>query len=304
MAIGAAAVISIAFMYRASGCYITLYDPTGDEIFGGSAGKETSVHFIDVGQGDSILICGSEKNVLIDGGERDQGSVVLEALADNGVETLHSVIVTHPHSDHIGGLVDVLEYAASYDDLEVRQVVMAPIPDSDTPTTSVYYDFLSAVELNEIGITMAELGDTMDIGSGIITLYPPYEDGNYDSLNDYSLCAHLECNNTSFFFAGDMETPEEYDMLDYGYLDDVTADVLKAGHHGSGTSSSRELLNQLEPQYVVISCGDNNSYGHPHKEALDRFNKYADEIFRTDKSGTITCVTNGKRIRWTTEEEE
>ncbi len=295
-------ILTVAFFYRAAGCYMDLSEIPGfnDADMRSTTSGITNVHFLDVGQGDSILICGSEKNVLIDGGERSEGETVLENLEEFGVKTIDCIIATHPHSDHIGGLVDVLEYAAESENLTIKQVIVPDIPESDIPTSAVYADFLTGVDENGLSVTFAEYQMTLDLGDSIMTLYPPVSDANYSSLNDYSVCTSLVCGDISFFFTGDMETPEEYDLLEGGYLSGVEATVLKAGHHGSSTSSSEELLAQLNPKYVVISCGTKNSYGHPHQEALERFSEYANEIYRTDQQGTITCTTDGTNLAWTT----
>lgn len=293
-------MLAIAFMYRASGCYIDI-DGTPNIAkpeYSSSGGNKTEVHFLDVGQGDSILICGTEKNILIDGGERDQGDNVIAELKECGVTEIDYMIATHPHSDHIGGLVDVLRYAADYDDLKIDNVIIPDIPEEDIPTSSVYMNFLNGAEANDLSVTFAEYGMTIDTGSGVMTLYPPVKDKNYSSLNDYSVCAYLDCGEISFFFTGDMEKQEERDMLEAGYFRKMNATVLKAGHHGSETSSSQELLDQLSPEYVVISCGTGNKYGHPHKEAMERFRKCADKIYRTDTDGTVSCTTDGKTISW------
>ncbi len=295
-------ILSVAFFYRAAGCYIDLNSIPGIDPYAvQSGGSLTNVHFLDVGQGDSILIRGGDKNILIDGGERDQGEEVLADLAAYGVETLDCIIATHPHSDHIGGLVDVLTFAAESNDLKIKQVIIPEIPPEDTPTSAVYGKFLDGVEANGLAVTFAEHKMTLDLGDSILTLYPPVEGIEYSSLNDYSVCAHLVCGDVSFFFTGDMEMPEENDMLYYGALSGVEATVLKAGHHGSSTSSSHELLSQIDPEYVVISCGTGNRYGHPHDEAIERFEMYAQEVYRTDKDGTITCTTDGTTLTWSVE---
>lgn len=299
MIVGACIVIVVAFLYRASGCYMEeIQENENAEIVDNGI---TTVHFLDVGQGDSTLICGTEKNILIDAGERDQGEVVLADLKELGIKTIDCIIATHPHSDHIGGLDDVLQYAAEYDDLEVKQVIIPDIPEDDIPTTAIFTKLLDGIEANDLPVTFAEYGMTIDTGSSTLTIYPPAEGKNYSSLNDYSVCAHLDCGDTSFFFTGDMEFPEEEDLLKGGYLNGVNATVLKAGHHGSDTSSSEEFLSQIDPQYVVISCGAGNSYGHPNKDALTRFKEYTDEIYRTDLEGTITCTTDGRNLAWTME---
>ncbi len=298
MGVGTLFILAVAFLYRAAGCGIEFSGISITDEESGSAGDITSIHYLDVGQGDSALICGSEKTILIDGGDREYGNTVIADLKEYGVENIDCIIGTHPHADHIGGLADVLLYAAENDDLTIGEVIIPDIPEEDIPTSYTYQKFLDGIEKNNIDITFAEYKMTIDIGSGIMTLYPPVEGENYSSLNDYSVCVYLECGETSFFFTGDMEKNEELDMLEAGYLDDVKADVLKAGHHGSSTSSSEELLEQINPDYVVISCGAGNSYGHPHEEALQRFNEYADKIYRTDTDGTITCITDGKNLEW------
>lgn len=305
--IATAGILSVAFLYRAAGCYIEFGSIPGlqeAEPAGAGSDSITNVHFLDVGQGDSTLICGGEKTVLIDGGERDQGETVLADLKEFGVENIDYIIATHPHSDHIGGLVDVLEYAAENDDLSIQNVIIPDIPENDIPTTAVYANFLDGVDANGISVTFAEYRQTFNLGGSMLTLYPPVEGMDYSSLNDYSVCANLVCGDVSFFFTGDMEHPEEYDMLENGYLSGVETTVLKAGHHGSSTSSSEELLAQLSPECVVISCGTGNSYGHPHEEALERFSMYTNEIYRTDLDGTITCTTDGTNLAWTTRGDE
>lgn len=300
MGVGTFLILVVAFLYRASGCDIDLSSitDTGTKTGTGETGSITNIHYLDVGQGDSTLICGSEKTILIDGGDREYGDTVIADLKEYGVETIDYVIGTHPHADHIGGLVDVLRYAAENDDLSIGEVIIPDVPEDDIPTSYTYQNFLDGIDRNNIGVTFAEYKMTIDIGSGVMTLYPPITGKNYSSLNDYSVCAYLECGDTSFFFTGDMEKPEERDLLQSGCLDGLEADVLKAGHHGSSTSSSEELLDQIDPDYVVISCGTGNSYGHPHKEALQRFNEYADKVYRTDTDGTVTCTTDGKTLAW------
>jgi len=272
------------------------------KVFGCSeldSNASATVSFLDVGQGDSILIQAEGKTVLIDGGERDQGSVVLDDLKQYGVTTIDYLIASHPHSDHIGGLIDVLNTAATTSDLTVSAVILPEIPDADVPTTRTYEAFLDGIDNNNITPTFLSEQETLTLGDHTtLQLIPPPAGNNYSSLNDYSLAAYLNCGGKTFLFTGDAEKDEEADWLKNGALRGIRADVFKAGHHGSRTSSSEALLELIKPTYVVISCGTDNSYGHPHEEALDRFQTYCDKIYRTDMDGTVICTVENGELHW------
>lgn len=258
-----------------------------------------TISFLDVGQGDSILIQAEEKTVLIDGGERDQGSVVLDDLKQYGVTTIDYLIASHPHSDHIGGLIDVLDTAATTSDLTVSAVILPEIPEDDVPTTRTYEAFLDGIDDNHITPTFLSEQKTLTLGEHTtLQLIPPPAENNYSSLNDYSIAAYLDCGGKTFLFTGDAEKEEEADWLESGALRSIHADVFKAGHHGSRTSSNETLLEQIQPTYVVISCGADNSYGHPHEEALNRFQTYCDKIYRTDMDGTVICKVENGELKW------
>lgn len=257
---------------------------------------EVSVYFLDVDQGDSILIVTEEKTVLIDAGERDQSENVIADLQKYDVSTIDYIIATHPHSDHIGGFPDVLSYAAESDNLDIKNVIMPDLPDSKVPTTRTYEKFLDGIEANNISPQFLDSTMEIDLGSAVITLLPP-QGTDYSSLNDYSICAYLDCKDTTFFFTGDAEKEEEEDLIEAGLIN-RKADILKAGHHGSRTSSSESLLEIISPKYAVISCGTDNSYGHPHKEAVSRLENYCDKIYRTDLEGTIICTVNQDGVEW------
>ncbi|WP_298484014.1 ComEC/Rec2 family competence protein [uncultured Ruminococcus sp.] len=276
---------------------------TIDQAFGGeeTAGEGScSVYFLDVGQGDSSLIVTDTAAVLIDAGEQSAGDDVLADLQQYGVTTLDWIIGTHPHSDHIGGFPKILEYAAAYDDLTVANVMTPALPDSQIPTTRIYESFLDGVEANGLELTEA-VSMTIDLGSASLEIIPSPGD-DYSSLNDYSICAYLTCGETGFFFTGDASKPEETDLLESGALDHVQADVLKVGHHGSRESSTDDFLYAINPSYGVISCGYDNSYGHPHSEAIARLTKFCGEqIWRTDENGTVCIQSDGQQLTVTTE---
>lgn len=292
-------LLTILILIAAAGCF-HFFGCNENPIISELGGTDSvTVSFLNVDQGDSILIQAEEATVLIDGGETDQGSVVIEDLKQYGVTTIDYVIATHPHSDHIGGLIDVLNYAAAEDSgLTIKNVIMPELPDSEIPTTRTYEKFLTGVEANDIAPTMISEPQTISLGENTDMQLIPPAGTDYSSLNDFSLCTHLDCSGKTFFFSGDAEEDEETDLLESGWLAGLEADVFKAGHHGSRTSSTAELLAQLKPSYVVISCGADNSYGHPHEEAMERFEQYCDKIYRTDLDGTVICTVKDGELEW------
>lgn len=273
-----------------------------EDIFQGESESDieaaVSVYFLDVGQGDSALIVTDTAAVLIDAGETAEGRVILSDLHDIGVTTLDWIICTHPHADHIGGFSEILAYAQDYSDLTVENVLVPVLPDDMVPTTRTYENFLDGVEANDLTLTEATPMQ-IDLGSATLEIIPaPGED--YTSLNDYSTCAYLTCGETSFFFTGDASESEEEDLLEEGAV--PHADVLKVGHHGSAASSTSDFLAALQPQVAVISCGADNSYGHPTAEALERLNVWCGEqIYRTDENGIVQITSDGEQLEIQTE---
>ena len=257
---------------------------TGEEV--------AAVHFIDVGQGDSVLIQAGEAAVLIDAGERDQGQKVCEYLKAAGVQQLDLVIATHPHSDHIGGLPDVIEQ------FPVEEILMPDLPDEMVPTTAVFQRLVESVEQQQIPVTAASAGMEYPLAEGVcLTVLAPLEPE--DDLNNVSVVCRLDCGANSFLFCGDAEEPVEEALLDSAAQ--VKAQVLKAGHHGSNTSSSGAFLDAVSPSIAVISCGQGNDYGHPHREVLDRLSQRAVTVYRTDQDGTVVLTSDGQSIAVQTE---
>lgn len=250
---------------------------------------DVTVHFIDVGQGDCILIDTGDNAVLIDSGETDSGRRIVDYLDSCGIRRLDYVIATHPHSDHIGGMADVLA------DMSVGQVVFPPLPDSSIPLSKVYSDMLDVIEEKQIPVYDAQPGERLRIGQGTyLDIIAPLHD-DYDNLNDFSVATRLIHGSNTFFFAADIERASENDILNSGaYID---SDVLKVAHHGSTSSSTAAFLKAVSPEYAVISVGDGNSYGHPKQEILERLDGVGAKVLRTDELGTIVFVSDGGSFR-------
>lgn len=256
-----------------------------------SQGDGLTLHFIDVGQGDSILAESDGHFMLIDAGENDQGDTVVSYLTSAGVQTLDYVIGTHPHSDHIGGLDDVIRA------FSVEKVILPPIEH----TTKTFEDVLDAISEKGLKLTRPQAGDTYSLGKAAFTILAPI--GDYgDDLNNWSVGLKLTLGNRSFVMCGDAETAAETDIVNSGL--DLKADVLKAGHHGSRTSTSDAFLKAVSPSYAVIQCGEGNSYGHPHKETIEKLETAGIQILRTDQLGTITAWTDGTDLSWSFEKGE
>ncbi len=251
------------------------------------SGSGLDVHFIDVGQGDSILAESDGHYMLIDAGENDQAGTVISYLKAEGVTKLDYVIGTHPHSDHIGGLDKVI------DTFPVDKVFLPPVEH----TTKTFEDVLDSIASRGLKITKPKPGDSYDLGNASFTILSPVKDYGND-LNNWSVGIRLTYGDNSFVMCGDAENQAEEDILNSGAV--LKADVLKAGHHGSSTSTSNAFLKKVSPSWVVIQCGKGNSYGHPHKETMEKLKKAGCQILRTDEEGTITAFSDGKTITWST----
>jgi len=272
-----------------------LAPPAGDSETAAGTGQEegapgeaaglVKAHFIDVGQGDACLVeLPGGQTILIDGGSRAAGEKLLSYLREQGVERIDYLIATHPHEDHIGGLIGVVER------MEIGKIYMPRV----AHTTRTYEQFLEAIQAKGLKITAARAGVTVDTGEGVEAVFvaPCRED--YKELNDHSAVLKLTYGQVSFLFTGDAEAEAEQDMLAGGA--DLAAQVLKAGHHGSSTSSSEAFLRAVQPQIAVISAGKDNSYGHPHREVLERLTSLGVEILRTDLAGDIVITADRQGI--------
>ncbi len=276
---------------QAAGCgnFITGKSPEGSQAvreYRDTNGETLEIHFMDVGQGDATLIRQGNHAMLIDGGNNDKGTVLQSYLQYQGVENLDYVIGTHPDADHVGGL-DVVLYKFSWD------TVILPDLQKDTKT---YQEVLEVIEDKGKKITYPEAGDVYTLGNAEFTVISPTGEDYGDNWNNYSVGILLQFGENRFVFTGDAEEEAEQDMIEENV--DLSADVLKAAHHGSDTANTMAFLEEVGPTSVVISCGEGNSYGHPRAGAMNNFRSIGAKVYRTDEQGTIVAVSDGTEITW------
>jgi beta-lactamase superfamily II metal-dependent hydrolase len=244
------------------------------------------VHFIDVGQGDSILIqCPNGSDILVDAGVSAEGPTVVDYLKDQGVSTLYAIVETHPHEDHIGGLSDVIN------SFTIKNVYTTKA----ASTTKTYTNLQNLIEEKNLPVTNVTYGVTIPADSSVsMTFLSPIRT-SYSDLNDWSGVLKVQYGDVSFLLMGDASTSVEGDLLSK-CKDKLPSTVLKVGHHGSSTSTSSSFLDAVKPQYAVIEVGKDNPYGHPTSETLNRLSDANVKVFRTDLDGTIVFTTDGKTI--------
>lgn len=243
------------------------------------------VHYIDVGQGDSILIQVNNKNLLIDSGPKSDKNKLLSYLSSLHLDKLDYVIATHPHEDHIGNMSEIIK------DYTVLKFY-APRVES---TTKTFEKMVDALKHKNLKINIIKKGtNSIDLGTNTkITVFSPVKD-SYEDINNYSPVIKIEYGSNSFLFTGDAQADVEKDILDNN--ENIKADVLKVGHHGSSTSTSKNFLNKVNPSIAVISVGKDNNYNHPNENTIKYLNENNVIIYRTDKDGTILLCSDGSKI--------
>lgn len=254
------------------------------ELLGNEGSEDLEVHYMDVGQGDSILVKSKAGNILIDSGSNSYSDYLIDYLLSENISDLDYVIVTHPHEDHIGSMDEVMDY------FQVGKVIMPNV----IHTSQAFENLIDSIERNGLSITPASAGDSYRLGESEILILGPISE-KYSNLNNYSIVLKLINGKNSFLFTGDAENLSENEILDtyYNLLD---SDVLKLGHHGSITSTSEDFLKAVNPDYGVISVGTGNSYGHPNQEILELLELNDIEYYRTDLNGTIIFSSDGEKI--------
>ncbi|MFC1987182.1 lamin tail domain-containing protein [Chloroflexota bacterium] len=242
--------------------------------------QELKVYYIDVGQGDSILIDYEQTEMLIDGGDRSPGVVnYISSYIDGALEVM---VATHPHADHIGGLIAVLQQ------YEVKEVWH----NGDKSDSKTYEDFIAAVDSVGAEVNIAKLHDV--ITSGDLSFYVHHPAKLQGTTNNNSVVLHLAYGEIDFLFTGDAEKEAEGAMMMLSSIRLPDVEILKVGHHGSRTASSKDFLAITKPEIAIYMAGEGNSYGHPHQETLITLEGIGSEIYGTDVHGTIIVTTNGQ----------
>jgi len=246
---------------------------------------QLKAHFLDVGQGDSILIqLPNGQNMLIDAGTSEAGGSVVSYLKEQGINKIHYLVATHPHADHVGGMIAVVQ------SLAVEKVYMPRV----IHTTKIFEDLLETIKAKGLKINKAQAGVTVINQNGIKASFVAPCGSGYERPNNYSAVLKVQYGSTAFLLTGDAESVSEQEMIASGA--NLKADVLKVGHHGSKSSTTQAFLSSVSPKYAVISCGAGNSYGHPHQEVLDRLKKAGVQTYRTDTQGTVIITSDGKTL--------
>ncbi|MDO5123806.1 MAG: MBL fold metallo-hydrolase [Eubacteriales bacterium] len=252
-------------------------------------GAGLNAHFIDVGQGDSILLESKGEYALVDAGEYPQSETVISYLNKTGVKKLNYVFSTHPHSDHCGGLGNVIKSFTV-------DAFVSPEVQSDS---AIWEYTLDAVDEKQLTYIVPNSGDSFPLGEATITVLSPGKNSLYSNMNDYSLVCKVSYKGTSVLLTGDAEETVERELLRSDF--DLRSDVLKCGHHGSSSSTCLSFLKEVNPSLAIISCGVDNEYGHPHKETVKNLDGLNIPCYRTDLSGNIVVSANGEEISVSTD---
>lgn len=244
--------------------------------------KAVQFHFIDVGQGDCTLITGMDKNILIDTGSAEYGSIVYEYLRSLGIRSLDAFIGTHPHEDHLGGAAAILSR------IKVKNVYL----NGESSNSYFFERFVDILLEKDITPLIPDLDCVYDFSPFKLRFLSPGKD--FENTNDNSLVLKVEYGGVSALFTGDAERSVEAELIKN--KKDINADILKVSHHGSRYASSAEFLGKVSPSVSVVQSGTGNSYGHPHKEALERLEKYSEKVLRCDQNGTVVILADEENI--------
>lgn len=253
-----------------------------------------SVYYLDVGQGDCTIIKSNDSVMMIDTSTSEQINDIREVLLSLSIEKIDYLVITHQHEDHMGCASEIIKH------YEVSNIIMPKLSTINMVTTNSYETLLQTIANRKVNAIPATVGDSFMLGEASVQIFSPLEQD--EDLNNMSVVLKVIYGETSFIFQGDAEKTIEKQLLNSDF--DLTADVIKLGHHGSNTSSTDKYLKAVNPKYAMISCGADNSYGHPHQEVLDRLKKNNIDYFITVQTGDITVTSDGKNINVETQKKE
>lgn len=244
--------------------------------------------YVDLGQADASLIIQGDQVMLIDAGNNKDGGKICQMLKEEGIQKVDVLIGTHPHADHIGGLDDVIRT------FDIGTFYMPEV----IHTTRTFEEVLDAAEDKGLKITVPSPGDSRQLGKASYQFLAPQSE-SYEKLNDYSISLRVDFSDQAFLFTGDAERRSEKEMLASGLS--LAADVFQAGHHGSSTSNTQAFLEAVDPDYLIVSAGLDNPYGHPHREIIAACQARQIKVYRTDRDGTITLTSSKDQLTISTE---
>ncbi len=282
-------ICTIAFFAILGSYYGLNQQPVEGQISEFNQTDDIYIHFIDVGQADCIFIDAGEYDILIDAGNRSDGQLVVDYLQSLQTDDIELIIATHPHEDHIGGMVDVLN---AYN---VDLIFKPGISSIETKTSE---NFEMKITENNIETIIPSFEQQFVFGDVIITILSD-KNNIYEETNDFSIVCRIDYGQTSFIFTGDAESPVEHDIIDSQI--DLKADVLKIGHHGGATSTTAQFLYKVSPDYAIISVGQDNKYGHPDELIINRLQTQGVNILRTDLQGSIIAKSDGLTVSFVNE---
>ncbi|MBQ2474242.1 MAG: MBL fold metallo-hydrolase [Ruminococcus sp.] len=263
-------------------CTVTINLGGADTSAAPNSESKLIVHFLDVGQGDAIFIeLPNGKTMLVDAGENYHGQGIIDYVQTIGYHKLDYVVATHPHEDHIGSMPYIVR------NFEIGSIYMPDV----TANTATFESLLKAIKAKGLRVKNGRTGVHIikdgELTADIIAPDKPDE----SNLNNSSIVLLLTFGNVSYLLTGDAETKELNAIRA-----DMHATVLKAGHHGSKTSTTQTLLKKISPSVTVISCGKNNDYGHPHAEVLKMLKSVNSSVYRTDRDQTVIVATDGSSL--------
>lgn len=278
-----AIIVSLLLIIACISAYSFSDDKPADVMPSSSDDSTLAVCFIDVGQGDCEFIqFPNGECMLIDSGEKENSEKVIETVRAFGYGKIDYVVATHPHTDHIGGLAEVI------DAFDIGEVYMPKV----SASTKTFENLLIAIQNKNLQIHTAKAGVTViDDGMLEVKFLSPVK-SSYDDLNNFSAVLKITYGRDSYLFTGDAESPVENELLENAYFE-LDSDILKVAHHGSRTSSTGEFLFAVSPDYAVVEVGKGNLYNHPHTETIEKLESIGAEILRTDEKGTITVKSGG-----------
>ncbi len=245
-----------------------------------------AVYYLDVGQSDCSIVTCDDMTMMIDTGTRVRYYEIKDALFALGINKIDYLIVTHPHDDHMSNASDIIR------NYSVKNIIMPKISAENNVESLIYSTLINTIAEYNVNPMTAVSGDCFDFGSSSVKVLAPIKQNK--NLNNMSLVLKIQYGETSFLFQGDVEENVENELLNSGI--DVSADVIKIGHHGSNTSTGERFLTRVNPLFAVISCGADNNFKHPNKQTIDTLDSNNVKTFITAYHGNITVISDGKTI--------